>query len=457
MFKTILIANRGEIALRILRACETLGIRAVTVHSEADAEAPHAKLASESHLIGPAPVAQSYLNVAAILDAAKRSGADAIHPGYGLLSENADFAEACAREGITFIGPQPELIRMMGSKSAARDAMALAGVPILPGTSELPDVESALSEAARFGYPVMLKATSGGGGIGMQVVHSDAELSKAFTMCSARAKAYFGNGSMYLEKFLAEPRHVEIQVLADAHGHAVHLNERECSIQRRHQKVVEEAPSPALDAELRMRMGEVALQAVRSLGYTNAGTFEFLLDAERNFYFLEMNTRLQVEHPVTELTTGVDLVAWQIRIAAGEALALRQADLEPRGHAIEVRIYAEDPVTFFPAPGTITSVRWPAAPHVRIDTWVGDGSVVSPHYDPMLAKLIVHGSDRPQAIARMREALDATAFEGLKTNLPLLKQVAASPAFAQGALHTGFIATHCAPESRPKAGAGTAG
>jgi acetyl-CoA carboxylase biotin carboxylase subunit len=450
MFKKILIANRGEIALRILRACEALGIPAVTVHSEADAEAPHARLAPETYLIGPAPVSQSYLSIPALLDVAKRSGADAVHPGYGLLSENADFAEACAREGLTFIGPRPELLRMMGSKSTARAAMAQAGVPILPGSAELADVDAALAEANRFGYPVMLKATSGGGGIGMQVVHSDAELAKAYAMCSARAKAYFGDGGMYLEKFLDAPRHVEIQVLADHAGHAVHLNERECSIQRRHQKVVEEAPSPALDADLRARMGAVAVAAVRSLGYTNAGTFEFLMDAERNFYFLEMNTRLQVEHPVTELTTGVDLVAWQIRIAAGEALALAQADLEPRGHAIEVRIYAEDPVTFFPAPGTIAGVSWPAAPHVRIDTWVGEGTVVSPHYDPMLAKLIVHGEDRGAAISRLREALEATSFEGLKTNLPLLRQVADSPAFAAGALHTGFIAEHCA---RPPAAA----
>ncbi len=453
MFNKILIANRGEIALRILRACETLGIPAVTVHSEADADAPHARLASETYLIGPAPVSQSYLSIAAILDVAKRSGADAIHPGYGLLSENADFAEACAREGITFIGPRPELLRMMGSKSAAREAMAQAGVPILPGTAELPDVETAIQEANRFGYPVMLKATSGGGGIGMQVVHSDEDLAKAYKTCSARAKAYFGDGGMYLEKFLESPRHIEIQVLADAHGHAVHLNERECSIQRRHQKVVEEAPSPALDAGLRQRMGEVALQAVKSLGYTNAGTFEFLMDAERNFYFLEMNTRLQVEHPVTEMTTGVDLVAWQIRIAAGEALALRQESLAPQGHAIEVRLYAEDPVTFFPAPGTLGTVTWPEAPHIRIDTWVGDGTVVSPHYDPMLAKLIVHGATRAEAITRLQEALEATAFEGLKTNLPLLKQVAGTPAFAEGALHTGFIAVHCTPQPAvPSAG-----
>ncbi len=452
MFNKILIANRGEIALRILRACETLGIPAVTVHSEADSEAPHARLAKETHLIGPAPVSQSYLKIDAILEAAKRSGADAIHPGYGLLSENADFAEACAREGITFIGPRPELLRMMGSKSAAREAMAKAGVPILPGTSELPDVETAIQEANRFGYPVMLKATSGGGGIGMQVVHSDDELAKAYKTCSARAKAYFGDGGMYLEKFLEQPRHIEIQVLADAHGHAVHLNERECSIQRRHQKVVEEAPSPALDADLRRRMGEVALQAVTSLGYTNAGTFEFLLDQDRNFYFLEMNTRLQVEHPVTEMTTGVDLVAWQVRIAAGEALALAQTELAPQGHAIEVRIYAEDPVTFFPAPGTIGSVSWPEAGHVRIDTWVGDGTVVSPHYDPMLAKLIVHGETREQAIARLQEALAATTFTGIKTNLPLLMQVAETPAFAEGSLHTGFIAAHCSPQPAAAAG-----
>ncbi|MNK66135.1 Biotin carboxylase [compost metagenome] len=446
MFNKILIANRGEIALRILRACETLGIPAVTVHSEADAEAPHARLAPESYLIGPAPVSQSYLAISKILDVAKRAGADAIHPGYGLLSENADFAEACAREGITFIGPRPEVIRMMGSKSAAREAMAKAGVPILSGTSELPDVETALVEANRFGYPVMLKATSGGGGIGMQVVHNDDELAKAYKTCSARAKAYFGDGGMYLEKFLEAPRHIEIQVLADAHGHAVHLNERECSIQRRHQKVFEEAPSPALDPSLRQRMGDVALQAVKSLGYTNAGTFEFLLDSERNFYFLEMNTRIQVEHPVTEMTTGVDLVSWQIRIAAGEALALRQEELAPQGHAIEVRVYAEDPVTFFPAPGTLGSVTWPEAAHIRIDTWVGDGTVVSPHYDPMLAKLIVHGSDRAEAIARLRDALEGTTLDGLKTNLPLLKQVAETPAFAEGALHTGFIAAHCTPQ-----------
>ncbi len=444
MFSKILIANRGEIAVRVIRACQAMGLRTVAVYSEADADAMHVKLADEAYPIGPAPVAQSYLKVDAILEAAKQSGAEAIHPGYGLLSENAGFARACAEAGLTFIGPKPEVIAQMGVKTEARALMKAAGVPVVPGIeTACSDIEEAQRIALEIGYPVMLKAASGGGGIGMQVCPDAAELEKAFKLCAGRAKAYFGNGDLYVEKYIANPRHVEIQVLADHHGHVVHLNERECSIQRRHQKVVEEAPSPVVDAALRARMGEVAVQAVRALGYTNAGTLEFLVDADRNFYFLEMNTRLQVEHPVTELTTGVDLVRWQIRIAAGEALTLQQAELAPKGHAVEVRLYAEDPNTFFPSPGTIAELRWPDG--IRVDTWVEAGTVVSPHYDPMIAKLIAHGADRAEAIAKLQEALGRLEVAGIKTNTPMLLTVLGHPKFRAGDFSTDFVAAELTP------------
>lgn len=437
MFRKVLIANRGEIAVRIMRACSVLGIQPVTIHSEADATAPHAT-GAESYLVGPAPVAQSYLNMDAILEAARTSGAEAVHPGYGLLSENADFARRVIEAGLVWIGPSPEAIARMGDKVEARAFAEAAGVPVVPGTgSPVPDVAAALAAAETIGYPVMLKAAKGGGGIGMQLVHDAAELEKAHKLCTARAKAYFGDASVYVEKALDRPRHIEIQVLADSHGRAVHLGERECSVQRRHQKVVEEAGSPAVDDALRARMGEVSLQLVRALGYVNAGTLEFLLDASGSFHFLEMNTRLQVEHPVTEAVTGVDLAVWQIRIAAGEHLEASIGASPFRGHAIECRLYAEDPVTGFPSPGTLDTVVWPE--DVRVDTFVSAGTVVSPHYDPMLAKIVVHGEDRARAIARMEEVLERTVVTGVKTNLPVLKQVMGHPDFRSGAFDTGLL------------------
>ncbi len=443
MFDKVLIANRGEIAVRILRACRKLGVVPVTIHSEADASALHAREA-ESYLVGPPPVSQSYLNAARILEVAREAGCQAIHPGYGLLSENAGFARSVQAAGLTWIGPPPDAIAAMGSKVEARAFMQAAGVPVVPGTTEpAADPDQAARVAAEIGYPIMLKAVAGGGGIGMQLVESAADLEKAFKLCSSRAKAYFGNGDLYLEKALSRPRHIEIQVLADQHGRALHLGERECSIQRRHQKVVEEAGSPAMTPALREEMGDVALRAVRKLGYFNAGTLEFLLDADGRYYFLEMNTRLQVEHPVTELTTGVDLVGWQLRIAAGEALALEQDATGFSGHAIEARIYAEDPDTGMPSPGTIEAVAWPEG--VRVDTFVEAGTVISPHYDPMIAKLSVHGTDRADAVGRLGAALDAVSLTGLKTNLPLLRRIAAHPDFHAGRTATDFISRMSAP------------
>ncbi|MBM3267159.1 MAG: ATP-grasp domain-containing protein [Candidatus Sericytochromatia bacterium] len=443
MFQKVLIANRGEIAIRILAACRKLGVTPVTIHSEADAQARHAREA-ESYLVGPPPVPQSYLNVARILEVARQAGCEAVHPGYGLLSENAAFARAVQDAGLVWIGPPPAAIAAMGSKTEARAFMSEAGVPVVPGTTAaLADAPEAARVAGEIGYPVMLKAVAGGGGIGMQLVAGPAELEKAFKLCSARARAYFGNGDLYVEKALVRPRHIEIQVLADTHGAAVHLGERECSIQRRHQKVVEEAGSPAVSPELRAEMGEVALRAVRKLGYTNAGTLEFLLDEGGKYYFLEMNTRLQVEHPVTELTTGVDLVCEQLRIAAGQRLGPQASVTAFGGHAIEVRLYAEDPDTGMPSPGTISSVAWPA--EARVDTFVEDGTVISPHYDPMIAKLCVHAADRPAAVAKLAVALDGVALTGLKTNLPLLRRIAGDPDFAAGRIATDFISRMSAP------------
>jgi acetyl-CoA carboxylase biotin carboxylase subunit len=438
MVSKVLIANRGEIACRIIRACQALGLQTVAVHSEADTEAMHVRLADEARLIGPAQVAQSYLRADAVLAAARETSADAVHPGYGLLSENAAFAQSCRDAGLVFVGPRPEVIAQMGVKTEARAIMRAAGVPVVPGSDgAVADVASAQAIAREFGYPVMLKAAGGGGGIGMQVCHDDAELEKAFKLCAQRAQAYFGNPALYIEKFVTQPRHVEIQVLADEHGHTIHLNERECSIQRRHQKVVEESPSPLLDPELRAEMGAVAVKAAQALGYTNAGTLEFLVDGDRRFYFLEMNTRLQVEHPVTELTTGLDLVQWQLRIARGERLTVQQDEVAPRGHALEVRLYAEDPVTFFPSPGTVSELAWPDG--VRIDSWLEAGAVVSPHYDPLLAKIISHGPDRAGAIARMQEALAALRVSGLKTNSPMLQRVLEHPRFQAGTFTTDFV------------------
>jgi len=443
MFRKVLIANRGEIACRIIRTCQALGIRTVGIYSEADAEAPHVKMADESFLVGEPPVAKSYLNIDRILEIAKETGADAVHPGYGLLSENTTFASRVGEAGITFIGPSNDAIAAMGSKIESRKRMEQAGVPVVPGiTRPLADAEEGVIVASEIGYPVMLKASGGGGGIGMQVVHSDDELRKAYAGNQNRAKQFFGDDAMYVEKFIEEPRHVEIQILADKEGNTVYLWERECSIQRRHQKVVEEAPSPFLDATLRRAMGEAAVRAAKSIGYSNAGTIEFLVDKHRNFYFLEMNTRLQVEHPVTEEITGLDLVAEQLRIASGEVLGYTQEDIELKGHAIEVRIYAEDPKTFFPSPGTITRFEVPQGDHVRNELAVGAGSKVTPFYDPMIAKLIVSGNTRMEAITRMSEALEHYHVEGIKTNIPMLRDVMAHEAFRSGDTTTDFVAKH---------------
>ncbi|GMA49186.1 biotin carboxylase 2 [Alicyclobacillus contaminans] len=439
MFRKLLIANRGEIARRIIRTCRRMGIATVAVYSDADESALHVREADEAVRIGPPPVAQSYLQIDALVQAALGTAAEAVHPGYGLLSEHPGFARAVRQAGLVFVGPSTDAIAAMGSKISARNVMRTAGVPIVPGSDAGVDLAEALSLAAAMGYPVMLKAAHGGGGIGMQVVHDADELQKVFAANQARAKSYFGNGEMFVEKVVSRPRHVEFQVLFDEHGHGVYLWERECSIQRRHQKVVEEAPSPFLDAELRLMMGEAALRAARAIGYSNAGTVEFLVDEERRFYFLEMNTRLQVEHPVTEAITGLDLVEWQLRIAAGEPLDLSQADVPFQGHAIECRIYAEDPEKFLPSPGTITSLRLPSGDGVRNDVAVESGSVVTPFYDPMIGKLIVHGADRSQAIDRMTEALTAYDVQGIRTNLALLRKVMASEAFARGETTTDFL------------------
>jgi acetyl-CoA carboxylase biotin carboxylase subunit len=447
VFQKVLVANRGEIALRVMRTCKALGIRTVAVYSDADADALHVLAADEARRIGPPPAAQSYLNMDRIIEVAKETGAEAIHPGYGFLSENPVFAERCREAGIVFIGPSRSAIAAMGSKIEARRKMQEAGVPVVPGIVEpLADENEAAAVAAEFGYPVMLKASAGGGGIGMQVVHNEEELRKAWAANRGRVKAYFGDDAMYIEKYIVHPRHIEVQVLADSQGNTVYLWERECSVQRRHQKVIEEAPFPFADETLRKKMGEAAVRAARSIGYENAGTIEFLVDAERNFYFLEMNTRLQVEHPVTEAITGLDLVKEQLRIAAGEPLGYGQNDIRRSGHAIECRIYAEDPKTFFPSPGTIETYEPPTAPFVRNETAVRSGSVVSPHYDPMIAKLIVHGNDRAEAIERMKQALAQYNVTGIKTNIPVLRQIVAHEAFAEGRTTTDFISRYIYPQ-----------
>ncbi|PID00677.1 acetyl-CoA carboxylase biotin carboxylase subunit [Sporosarcina sp. P29] len=440
MFKKILIANRGEIAARIMRTCRALDIKTVGVYSEADAEAVHVKQADEAYLLGGPRVTESYMKIDKILEAAHQSKAEAIHPGYGLLSENAEFARRCEEEGFVFIGPSPAVISEMGSKIASRKAMEKAGVPVVPGvTRSLADAEEAIEVAESIGYPVMLKASAGGGGIGMQVVHSADEVGKAFEGNQKRATDFFGDGAMYIEKFVEKPRHIEIQILADNEGNTVYLWERECSIQRRHQKVVEEAPSSFISEETRKKMGEAAVKAAKSIGYKNAGTIEFLVDADQNFYFLEMNTRLQVEHPITEEITGLDLVKEQLEIAAGKTLSFTQADVKRDGHAIEVRIYAEDPKTFFPSPGTITKLKLPEGPGVRHELAVHGESVVTPFYDPMIAKLVVKGKDRDEAIDRLQEALSNYHIEGIKTNIPMLQEVAAHEAFRSGETTTEFV------------------
>ncbi|MBI0576822.1 acetyl-CoA carboxylase biotin carboxylase subunit [Neobacillus cucumis] len=440
MFKKILIANRGEIAGRVIRTCKALGIQTVAVYSEADKDALHVKAADEAYLLGPAKVSESYLNIDKIIEIANTSGAEGIHPGYGLLSENAEFARRCEEEGLVFIGPSPEVISKMGSKIEARKLMELAGVPVVPGiTSPLADVEEAVETAKRIGYPVMLKASAGGGGIGMQIVRSEDETRKAFESNQKRAVSFFGNGEMFIEKYVENPRHIEIQILADGEGNTVYLWERECSIQRRHQKVVEEAPSPFLDEETRRRMGEAAVKAAKSIGYKNAGTIEFLVDENKNFYFLEVNTRLQVEHPVTEEITGIDLVAEQLQIAWGDTLSFKQSEIKRNGHAIEVRIYAEDPKTFFPSPGKITKFVLPAGPGIRHELGVSEQSVVTPFYDPMIAKLVVKGKDRNEAIEILKDALSRYVVEGIKTNIPMLQKVVGHDSFVSGDTTTNFV------------------
>ncbi len=433
MFEKILIANRGEIALRIQRACRELGIKTVAVHSEADREAKYVKLADESVCIGPAPSGLSYLNVPAIISAAEVTDAEAIHPGYGFLSENADFAERVEQSGFVFIGPRADTIRLMGDKVSAKDAMKAAGVPCVPGSDgALPDdPQEILRIARKIGFPVIIKAAGGGGGRGMRVVHTEAALLNAVTMTQTEAQTAFGNPTVYMEKFLENPRHIEIQILADEHGNAIFLGERDCSMQRRHQKVLEEAPAPGLDIKLRNKIGERCAEACRKIGYRGAGTFEFLYE-NNEFYFIEMNTRVQVEHPVTEMITGIDIVQEQIRIAAGQKMQLRQKDIVLNGHAIECRVNAEDPYTFVPSPGRITSYHSPGGPGVRVDSHVYANYFVPPHYDSMIGKIIVHGKTRDQAIAKMRIALSEMIVEGISTNLRLHQDLMNDAAFITG-------------------------
>ncbi len=439
--RKVLIANRGEIAVRVLRACRELGIRGAVVYSDADRASLPVLLADEAYRIGPAPSRESYLRGEAIVELAVRIGADAVHPGYGFLSENAGFARLCREAGITFIGPSPEAMAAMGSKVESRRLMMDAGVPVVPGGRDpLPDLEGAVAAAAEMGYPVMLKAAAGGGGKGMRRVDGPEELAGAYRSARSEAASSFGDDSVYLEKYIVNPRHVEIQVLGDLHGRVISLGERECSLQRRHQKVVEEAPSVAVGPELRRRMGAAAVAAARAVGYSNAGTVEFLLAADGSFYFLEMNTRLQVEHPVTELVTGIDLVAAQIRVAEGEPLPVGWEGIEPQGHAIEVRLYAEDPYQrFVPSPGKILRLRWPQGPGVRVDAGVYEGAEVTIHYDPMLAKLIVWAEDRPRALARLERALAELQVEGIRTNVPLFRALLADPDVRSGALDIALL------------------
>ncbi len=440
MFKKVLIANRGEIALRVILACRELGIRTVAVYSEADEHALHVRFADEDVCIGPARAADSYLNVPAIISAAEVTGADAIHPGYGFLSESAYLAEVCEACRIKFVGPSPQVIRLMGDKARARRAMKKAGVPVLPGSEgTLESEEEALRVAAGIGYPVLIKATAGGGGRGMRIVRGPADMSIAYRTASREAEAAFGVPDVYVEKYLENPRHVEFQVFGDHFGRVVHLGERECSVQRRHQKIIEEAPSPALTDRLRKKMGAVVVQAARQVGYANAGTFEFLLDETGHFYFMEVNTRLQVEHGVTELVTGVDIVKEQLRVAAGARLSFTQRDLAIRGHAIECRVNAEDPETFVPSPGTIEALSLPGGPGIRVDTALHADATVTPYYDSMVAKIMAHGRDRAEAIARMRRALDMTVVEGIKTSIPLHQRILADPDFQAGRITTAFM------------------
>jgi acetyl-CoA carboxylase, biotin carboxylase subunit len=453
--RKILIANRGEIAVRVIRTCRERGIGTVAVYSEADASALHVRLADEAVAVGPAPSSQSYLVPERILEAARQTGADAIHPGYGFLSENADFAAACADAGIIFIGPPPDAIRQMGDKTAARRLMEQAGVPMAPGTVDaVASVDEAVQTAREIGFPVLVKAAAGGGGKGMRAVHDAADVERAVRQAQSEAQSAFGDGRVYVEKLLLRPRHIEFQVLADGHGNVVHLFERECSIQRRHQKVIEEAPSAVLTPELRAAMGEAAVQAARACGYVGAGTIEFLLGQDLEFYFLEMNTRLQVEHPVTEWITGLDLVAEQIRIAEGEPLGYRQEDLAIHGHAVESRVYAEDvPAGFLPAPGPLLRHTVPSGLGVRVDSGVEQGDEIPMHYDPMISKLTAWGRTRDEAIARMDRALSEYDISGVETTIRFCRFVMQHEAFRSGDFHTGFVDEHFAPAALQSTGA----
>ena len=456
MFKKILVANRGEIALRIIFACRELGIKTVAVYSEADENSLHVRFADEDICIGPARSADSYLSVPAIISAAEITGADAIHPGYGFLSESAYLAEVCEACHIRFIGPDPSVIRLLGDKAKARRAMKKAGVPMLPGSEGPVESEDLANKIAReIGFPVIIKAVAGGGGRGMRIVKEAKELNHAFRTAQREAEAAFGLGDVYIEKYLDSPRHIEYQILGDHHGNVVHLGERECSIQRRHQKLIEESPSIAVTDKVRRKMGATVVDAARAVQYTNAGTFEFLMDAKGNFYFMEVNTRIQVEHPVTEWVTGIDIVKEQIRIAAGERLSFKQSEVTFTGHAIECRVNAEDPVTFVPSPGTIHAFSIPGGPGVRVDTAAHAECTIPPNYDSMIAKIIVHGRDRQEAIARMKRTLEMSVVEGIKTSIPLHLKVLNDPDFVAGRLSTHFMERYL-PVKKPSTLAETA-
>lgn len=441
MLKKILIANRGEIAVRIIRACRELGIRTVAVYSEIDKNSLHKELADEAVCIGPAPSNKSYLNVKAIIEAACLTGCDGIHPGYGFLSENSSFAKMCDEIGIKFIGPTYKMIELMGNKSKAKETMKKAGVPVVPGSDGLVDnVLEAIKVALRIGYPVILKASSGGGGKGIRIAYNEKELVKFYDLVRQEAKISFNDDEIYMEKFIENPRHVEIQILADEHGNVIHLGERDCTVQRRHQKVVEETPSTAIDDKLRNKMGEAAVKAAKVAGYTSCGTIEFLVDSDKNFYFMEMNTRIQVEHPITEERTGIDIVKEQIKIAAGETLKLKQKDVEFRGYSMECRINAENPSkNFMPCPGTITGLNLPGGNGVRIDTAIYEGYTIPPTYDSMIAKIITHGDSRNEAISKMKRALEETVIEGVDTNIDFLFKIIKNPNFIRGNFDTSFI------------------
>ncbi|MGD8855424.1 MAG: acetyl-CoA carboxylase biotin carboxylase subunit [Chloroflexota bacterium] len=439
-FDKLLVANRGEIALRVIRACQQLGIQTVAVYSDVDRSAPHVRYANEAYHIGPAPAVDSYLAIDKLIDVAKRSGAEAIHPGYGFLAERAAFAQACLDAGLVFVGPSPEAIRVMGDKLVARQTVMAAGVPVVPGTELGLDDDQLLAAAPEVGFPLLVKAAAGGGGKGMRPVYEASQLPSALAAARREALAAFGDGTIYLEKMLTESRHIEIQVLADMHGNYIHLGERECSLQRRHQKVIEESPSFVVDAALRERMGQIAISAARAVSYVNAGTIEFLVDKDKNFYFLEMNTRVQVEHPVTELVTGVDILQEQLRVARGRRLRISQEDVKIRGWAIECRINAEDPYNdYLPSTGTITTIRLPTGPGVRVDSGVYPGYEVTPYYDPLISKLICYGETRGEAVLRMRRALEEYRIMGVKTNIPFHQHMMDSHRFLSGQFDTKFV------------------